>query len=379
MVSSALYSQNQSENPYSNPFPQGQDLKPPSPTPGNILMSAAVLDTINPIAKSVNIPLKGSQFIYLNAKKPEEKTPVFLTRQDYYVKVKPSKEGTYTGLANDIWYETLYRVSIEGDKSVQSNKSVRGVFLPSPLDFYSGKKRENEDYCNEFYLFANRYGENYLAWIRGQGIEFVEITQGKDLIPLLNELLPKAVYAVNNRYCVGFRFWGASYLWSHIEDEVEEDSLKRDRSRDKCAQNMEILNISGQNGSLEVTIKSKLTGQKFVFVPDKEHTKGILEGRNAYNKTQLKTAPPSWVEWKFGDNTLKDKEKFEQNGFRFWMCQTESERRVNTASRIETAKFVELQGNLVILETLLKKRIVLEMNSLRPEDKEYITKNKKPN
>jgi hypothetical protein len=355
IIVSILYDQNQSS---AGPYPsasqnqsnadQNQNNAGPYPPYGSspipvvpsFTWSEPMIDTLAPVSEPVKLPIKNDQHIYINKKEPKIKTLVYLTKQEYTVKIKPSREGTVLRHAVHEFNKTLYRIQIKDDDS------TRGVWL---------YKLPN-DFQRKFYLFSYRPNENYLAWIENNAIRFKEITNSEDIRKLLETTIQlsndPSVYTVPIRYIADGIFHIA-----HIDGNTN---------------NMELLSIDKKDkNNFEVKAKSKLTGAEFSFVTNIPGSRSKIKSYNDNRGTKplLKDIIPSIVSWELSPDTIKAVRDFEEKGYRHWIEKADD--------KVIIAKLIETKDDEIIVETFQGKRVTLKINTLIQRDQNYIKEKKK--
>jgi len=306
-------------------------MMPPGIRPKPIRMSKPVLDEFVSISEPTTIDLINDHHIFVNPKQPTQKSPVKLFMRKYRLKVKPAEKDGLTGPANNVFTDSLHYIQLENEEG------IRGMCIgESPCDF-----------PRNFYLFAHKPGENYFACTCIFGVQFKEISSVdnlKDIFEQREQNDGSDVFTIplNNMA-------NTIYLMASIDENME---------------NLEIVNVEKINGILTVSVKSKLNGKQFSFVPDSKTTTARLIRQNKDTGKNF----PSLTTWMPSQETMRATKKFTDEGFRHW-----------TTKDYETiiiAKFIELKNDSVILETPQGKRVKMKIDTLEQMDKEFI-RNKK--
>lgn len=226
---------------------------------------------------------------------------------------------------------------------VADDPLTRGIWLDKSTEIWSPS----------FYLFSHNVNENYLAWTRRFGIQFKEITTGENSKKLLERELKNEEFSVYS-IPINNMEWSI-YLLASIDEKID---------------NLEIVDITNENNNtLNVIVKSNLTGTEFSIVPDMQGTIKQLNIHNKKYQTHLKIPPPSIISWQFSKDSIKAAKKIIEDGFHFWAT--------NDYKTNLIAKLIEIKNDEVIIETLHGKKVTIKINMLIQRDQDYIKERKK--
>jgi hypothetical protein len=300
-------------------------------------ITPVTIDHMNTVSEPIEKILYHHHYLFLDSKNKNDKTNISFHMREYEIKI--GYPADYKGIRSAIgqFNKTYFFVQVAGDPL------TRGIWLD----------KSTEIWTPSFYLFSHNVNENYLAWTRRFGIQFKEITISENPKKLLETELKKedlSIYSIpiNNME------WSI-YLLASIDEKID---------------NLEIVDITNEkNNTLNVTVRSKLTGTEFSMVPDMQVTMKQLNIHNKKYQTHLKIPPPSIISWQFSKDSIKAAKKFIEDGFHFWAT--------NDYETNLIAKPIEIKNDCVILETLQGKQVTLKINTLIQRDQDYIKERKK--